>query len=54
MYRDQAKEAKLSIPVAERRKQRMAKMFCSQKHFQFVKFVESTYLVNLTLEMMMT
>ncbi|KAL9181669.1 hypothetical protein ACHAXT_012012 [Thalassiosira profunda] len=42
----------LPTSLVERRK-RMAKMYPTQQYFDFIKLVESTYLANLNLEMMM-
>ena len=47
-----AKSMDLLTPLVERRKRR-ALVYCSCEYFDFVCFVESTYLANLTLKMMM-
>ena len=47
-----AKDAGLPTSLVERRK-RIAKMFSTQQYFEFICFVESTFLLNLNLEMMM-
>ena len=49
MNKDAAKESKLPISVVARQKGWPR----SQGYFDFVLFVESTYLANMTLEMMM-
>jgi len=41
------------MSLVKRREQR-ASVYCSREYFDFVCFVESTYLTNLTLKMMMT
>jgi hypothetical protein len=46
-----AKSMDLSTSLVERRKWR-ASVYCSCKYFDFVCFIESTYLANLTLKMM--
>ena len=52
MERDEANEASLPTSLVERRK-RMAKMYASSEYFDFICFIESIFLSNLTLEMMM-
>ena len=47
-----AKDAGLTTLIAERRK-RFAKTFYTQQYFEFICFVESTFLSNLNLKMMM-
>ena len=47
-----AKDAKLPISIVEKRKQRSAKVYCSEEYFDFICFVESVYLSNLSLKMM--
>jgi len=47
-----AKSMDLPTSLVERRKRR-ASVYCSREYFDFVCFVESTYLANLTLKMMM-
>ena len=47
-----AKSMDLPTSLVERRKRR-ASVYCSRECFDFVCFVESTYLANLTLKMMM-
>ena len=47
-----AKCMDLPTSLVERRKRR-ASIYCSREYFDFVCFVESTYLANLTLKMMM-
>lgn len=49
---DSAKEQGLPTSVVERRK-RMSKMFCTKGYFEFICFLESIFLANLTLEMML-
>ncbi len=46
-----AKSMDLLTSLVERRKQR-ASVYCSREYFDFVCFVEGTYLANLTLKMM--
>ncbi len=46
-----AKSMDLPTSLVERRKRR-ASVYCSRKYFDFVCFVESTFLANLTLKMM--
>ena len=48
----EAKDACLPTSLVERRK-RIAKMFSSKAYFEFICFVESVYLANFSLEMMM-
>ena len=52
MSRDQAIEADLPTKLVERRK-RMAKMYATNNYFEFICFIESIFLTNLTLDMMM-
>ena len=47
-----AKDAGLPTSIVERRK-RFAKTFCTQQYFEFICFVESTFISNLNLTMMM-
>ena len=47
-----AKSMDLPTSLVERRKRRVS-VYCSRMYFDFVCFVESTYLANLTLKMMM-
>jgi len=49
---DEAKAAMLPIGLVLRRKRR-ASMFCTEKFYRFISFVESVYVSNLTLDMMM-
>jgi len=48
----EARNLGLPISLVLRRKRR-AKMFCTEAYFLFICFVETVYLANLTLEMMM-
>ncbi len=50
--KDEAKNANLPTSLVEKRKRRSAKIFCTKAYFEFICFVESTYLSNLTLKMM--
>jgi len=49
---DAANEQGLPSSVVERRK-RKSKMFCTKGYFEFICFLESIFLANLTLEMML-
>ncbi len=42
----------LPTSLVERRKQKSL-VYCTQQHFEFICFVESVYLVNLSLKMML-
>lgn len=48
---DTAKQAGLPTSLVERRKR--ANRYCNQQYYEFISFVESTYLANFNLEMMM-
>jgi hypothetical protein len=47
-----AKSIGLPTDLVDRR-QRGSSMYCTQQYFDFICFVESIYLANLTLDMMM-
>ena len=45
-------DANLPISIIEKRKRKSAKVYCSEEYFDFVCYVESVYLSNLSLKMM--
>ncbi len=50
---DISKSSKLLTSLVERRKRNLS-VYCSHDYFEFVCFIESVYLANLSLKMMMT
>ena len=47
-----AQVANLPISIIEKRKRKSAKVYCSEEYFDFICYVESVYLSNLSLKMM--
>jgi len=52
MQKNEAKSMKLPISQVERRKRKNAQVYSSKDYFEFICFVETVYLANLTLKMM--
>ena len=52
LQKDEAKSKKLPISQVERRKRKNAQVYSSKDYFEFIFFVETVYLANLTLKMM--
>lgn len=50
--REQAVQLELPTGVVDRRKRRRAKVYCTRQYFDFICFVETVFLSNLTLKMM--
>ena len=47
-----AQDANLPISIIEKRKRKSAKVYCSEESFDFICYVKSVYLSNLSLKMM--
>ena len=43
-----AQDANLLISIIEKRKRKSAKVYCSEEYFDFICYVESVYLSNLS------
>lgn len=50
--KEEAKALGLPCSLVERRKRRAARVYCSKEYYEFICFVETVYLGNLTLKMM--